>query len=247
MSLFEDAMQIAVQLPLGERERLARALGLSVHTKTPGKTLPVGTLPLNAFVSSPSSDPAQSANWRARETGHAVVDTGNVAQQDGPRALFGLLGEGANGESANGESAAIEYSIGAPLVSTLPVGTPTVVHVDVCWSLATGNDLALDFFEKPNVEVRLATATYLALLESAENSEEIARVQSFVRPYAVLSLGPMASSRAVELMTSAVRHERFTLVDALSCATALAHEIPLVTLDAERFTWIDELKVARPF
>lgn len=237
MSLFEDAMQIAVQLPLAERERLGRALGLSVHTKTPGKTLPTGTLPLNAFVSSPSTDPAQSANWRARETGHAVLDTGSSETIEGPRVLFGLLGEEVN----------IEYSNGAPLASSLPIGTPTVVHVDACWSLATGNAQALAFFEKPNVEIRLATATYLALLESTENTEEIARVQSFVRPYAVLSLGPMASSRAVELMTSEHRHERFTLVDALSCATALAHEIPIVTLDAERFSWIDELKIARPF
>ena len=242
MSLFEDAMQIAVQLPLAERERLGRALGLSVHTKTPGKTLPTGTLPLNAFVSSPSTDPAQSASWRARETGHAVVDTGSDADEieiitEGPRILFGLLSEDNH----------IEYSNGAPLASTLPAGTPTVVHVDACWSLATGNAQALAFFETPNVEIRLATATYLALLESAESVEEIARVQGFVRPYAVLSLGPMASSRAVELMTSEHRHERFTLVDALSCATALAHEIPVVTLDAERFSWIDELKIARPF
>ena len=233
MSLFEDAMQVAVQLPTAERERLARALGLSVHTKSPGKTLA-----LNAFVSSPSSDPNQSAQWRQRETGHAVLDTGNMAQQDGPRALFGLFGT----------ETQIEYSnANATSASTLPTGTPTVVHLDVAWSLANGNQQTLAFFEKPNVEIRLATATYLALLEGANDANGIARVQSFVRPYAVLSLGPMASSRAVELMTSPTRHERFTLVDALSCATALAHEIPLVTLDTERFAGISELRVVRPF
>ena len=238
MSLFEDAMQVAVQLPLAERERLARALGLSVHTKTPGKTLPTGTLPLNAFVSNPSQDPTQSASWRQRETGHAVLDTGQSVQQDGPRALFGLFG-------AENQ---IDYSnAGTTRVVSLPAGTPTVVHVDVCRSLASGNEQVLAFFESPNVEIRLATATYLSLLEGAQNANQIARVQSFVRPYAVLSLGPMASSRAVELMTSPTRHERFTLVDALSSATALAHEIPIVTLDAERFAGIAELRVVRPF
>ncbi len=238
MSLFEDAMQVAVQLPIAERERLARALGLSVHTKTPGKTLS-----LNAFVSSPSQDatqdPTQSAQWRQRETGHAVLDTGQSVQQDGPRALFSIW---------NDASANIEYSNSeAPLAASLKAGTPTVVHVDVCWALATGNDDALKFFETPNVEIRLATASYLALLEGAQNGEEITRVQSFVRPYAVLSLGPMASSRAVELMTNPDRHGRFTLVDALSTATALAHEIPLITLDVERFAGINELQVVRPF
>jgi predicted nucleic acid-binding protein len=237
MSLFEDAMQIAVQLPLAEREQLARALGLSVHTKTPGKTLPTGTLPLNAFVSSPAQDPNQSASWRQRETGHAVLDTGATHQQDGPRALFGLFGD----------TQQIEYSNDGTPSSGLPAGTPSVVHVDVCCSLATGHEQVLAFFEKPNIEIRLATATYLSLLEGAQDAGQIARVQSFVRPYAVLSLGPMASSRAVELMTSPTRHERFTLVDALSSATALAHEIPIVTLDAERFAGINELRVVRPF
>ncbi len=236
MSLFEDAMQVAVQLPLAERERLARALGLNVHTKSPGKTLS-----LNAFVSSPSQDPNQSAQWRQRETGHAVVDTGQSVQQDGPRALFGLFNTENQIEYSNGRATS------ATTVSSLPAGTPTVVHVDVAWALATGNEQALTFFEQPNVEIRLATATYLALLEGAQNANQIAQVQSFVRPYAVLSLGPMASSRAVELMTSPTRHERFTLVDALSSATALAHEIPIVTLDAERFAGIAELRVVRPF
>lgn len=237
MSLFEDAMQVAVQLPLAERERLARALGLNVHTKSPGKTLSLNAFVSSPSASSPSQDPNQSAQWRQRETGHAVVDTGQSVQQDGPRALFSLFGA----------ESQIEYSNdGATSVSSLPTGTPTVVHVDVCRALANGNEQALAFFEKPNVEIRLATATYLSLLEGAQDSNQIARVQSFVRPYAVLSLGPMASSRAVELMTSPTRHERFTLVDALSSATALAHEIPIVTLDTERFAGIAELRVVRP-
>jgi predicted nucleic acid-binding protein len=238
MSIFEDAMQVAVQLPLAERERLARALGLNVHTKSPGKTLP-----LNAFVASPSQDPNQSAQWRQRETGHAIVDTGQSVQQDGPRALFGLFNTENQIEYSNERAT----SANATTVSSLPAGTPTVVHVDVAWALANGNEQALAFFEQPNVEIRLATATYLALLEGAQNANQIAQVQSFVRPYAVLSLGPMASSRAVELMTSPTRHERFTLVDALSSATALAHEIPIVTLDAERFAGIAELRAVRPF
>lgn len=238
MSIFEDAMQVAVQLPLAERERLARALGLNVHTKSPGKTLS-----LNAFVASPSQDPNQSAQWRQRETGHAVVDTGQSVQQDGPRALFRLFNTENQIEYSNERA----ISANATTVSSLPAGTPTVVHVDVAWALANGDEQALAFFEQPNVEIRLATATYLALLEGAQNANQIAQVQSFVRPYAVLSLGPMASSRAVELMTSPTRHERFTLVDALSSATALAHEIPIVTLDAERFAGIAELRAVRPF
>jgi predicted nucleic acid-binding protein len=235
MSLFEDAMQVAVQLPLAERERLARALGLSVHTKTPGKTLPTGTLPLNAFVSNPSKDPAQSAAWRQAETGHAVLATASpAADATGPRALFGLLSTQLAEETMT--------SGDAPLASSLPAGTPVVVHSDVCAQLATGNERALQFFESPGVEIRLATASYLTLLGAGESAEQLHRVQGFVQPYAVLSLGPMASSRAVELMIRRDLNTEFNALDALIAATALAHEIPLVTLDTARFANISELQ-----
>ena len=63
MSLFEDVMALAVQLPMEERERLARALGIIVHPPSGGRTLP-----LNQFVARP--DPVA---WRKAETGHAVL------------------------------------------------------------------------------------------------------------------------------------------------------------------------------
>ena len=35
MSLFEDVMQLAVQMPMNERERLGRALGLKIEGAAP--------------------------------------------------------------------------------------------------------------------------------------------------------------------------------------------------------------------
>lgn len=241
MSLFEDAMSIAVQLPIGERERLARALGLNVHTKGPGTTLP-----LNQFVSrpNPATDPAQSAAWRKAETGHAVLNTeasalaASAEVPEGPRALFNLWSTPELETTALGE---------APLASSLPRNSPVIVHTDVCAELAYGRDAALAFFENPPVEVRLATATYLALLNGAQEANELRHVQQFVKPYAVLSLGPMASSRSVELMLANSGTEGFNPLDALIAATALAHEIPLVVRDPRPFQNIRELRVVRAY
>lgn len=231
MSLFEDVMSLAVQLPMTERERLARALGLNAHTRGAGKTLS-----LNAFVSQPAED---AASWRARETGHAVVDTRAAATDFnaiGPAAIFALHGAGG----------LVQTDESLPLASSLPQGSPVVAAPEIVLALAAGNERIEDFWSKGSVELRLATASYLALLETAQGDDEARRMGNFVQPFAVLSLGPMASSRAVELMARRGTAPLGAL-DALAAATALAHEIPLVALDGAPYREISELQVVRPF
>ncbi len=108
---------------------------------------------------------------------------------------------------------------------------------------STGDEAASRFFENPGVEFRLATAGYLALLSVSENLSQQKRIRRFVQPFAVLSLGPMASSRAVELMLESSLQTGLSPLDALTAATALAHEIPLVARDAEKFAAISSLAV----
>lgn len=254
MSLFEDAMSVAVQLPMTERERLARALGLNVHTRGAGKTLPLNQFvampqtvtPQNLLPQAPQDESqrrAQGEAWRRAETGHAVVDTGQSAVApaaeivDGPRALLGLFPNAASTRDAESEA--------LPAASELSKGGAALVHSSVCFALAAGDEDALRFFEAAPIEARFATATYLSLLGVARNESDLARVQRFVAPYAVLSLGPMASSRAVELMIAGAPHGLEAL-DALIAATALAHEIPLVTLHAAPFAAVRDLKLVQP-
>ncbi len=233
MSLFEDVMSLAVQLPTSERERLARALGLSVHTKGPGKTLP-----LNQFVNRPDLSNPQA--WRKAETGHAVLNTEVGATpaapvQEGPAAIHNIWSQRA-GEIAPRSDSSLTAA------SSLPKGQPVVVHTDVCVALALGEEAAVQFFMQPPVEIRLATATYLALLDAAEDAEQLSRLRAFVQPFAVLSLGPMASSRAAELM---LLHstQGLSALDALIAATALAHEIPLLVREPGAFLHVAELQV----
>ena len=234
MSLFEEAMAVAVQLPTPERERLARALGLNVHTRGPGKTLP-----LNQFVNRPDISDPQA--WRARETGHAVLDTRGPGApiESGPRAIAGMWSHFEDVVPPQGESE-------IPNVSSLSRNHPVVVHTTVATDLAVGREEAIQFWSAPPVEPRLATASYLALLGAAEDEDQVARIRTFVQPYAVLSLGPMASSRAAELM---LEHSTngLSALDALVAATAIAHEIPLVVREPGAFLGIRELQVVKYF
>lgn len=237
MSLFEDVMSLAVQMPMNERERLGRALGLNVHTKGPGKTLP-----LNQFVNRPDLNDPQA--WRRAERGHAVLDTERAGSASaaapvspGPEAVRGLW---------TGRAEVVELQGTGTPASGLRLGAPCVVATDVCLALALGDAQTAQFFAQPPVEIRLATATYLALLGACEDENEVTRVRAFVSPYAVLSLGPMASSRAAELMTHFGPRNGLTPLDALTAATALAHEIPLIARDAHPFDGVPELQVLSP-
>jgi predicted nucleic acid-binding protein len=122
-----------------------------------------------------------------------------------------------------------------------------LVHTDLCVDLARGVPEAVAFFQAPPIEIRLSTATYLALLALARNPEEQARVRRFVAPYPVLSLGPMASSRAVELVQTHHLATGLAPLDALIAATALAHEIPLYARDPAPFAEIADLVVLTPY
>jgi len=236
MSLFEDAMAVAVKLPMDERERLAQALGvkLGAAAKSGGHNLPMAQ----------ATARPDAVAWRKAETGHAVLATGDAPVEfaPGPAALRGIWQA-----HAAQISAAPANSPAAPLAGALPRNSPVIVHTDVCLALAVGNESAARFFEAPPVEVRLATATYLALLDYAANASEQQRIRRFVQPYAVLSLGPMASSRAVELMLARIAESGLHPLDALIAATALAHEVPVVTCNPRPFAQIAELDVRLPY
>jgi len=229
MSLFEEAMSIAVQLPQDQRERLAKALGVEVDQQRKS------TLPMANANAHP--DPIA---WRKAESGHAVLATDvHLRDEEIPSGAAAIAEIWSNREVELSHKSTFT----APSVKTLPTGNPVVVHHDINIALACGNAEVVHFYDKPNVEVRLATAGYLQLLSLCQNAGEQQRVRRFVQPFAVLSLGPMASSRAVELMLQHATQAGMQPLDALTAATAIAHEIPLVTRNAERFVGIADLDV----
>ncbi len=227
MSLYEDAMSLAVQLPQAQREHLAQALGL--------KLAPRATLPM-ANASASQADPTA---WRRAETGHAVLDVNRTSAPLDPSvvgapALRGLFSH---------KNFAPDESLAPDTVSQLSPGSPVVLHTSVVLALSLDLEITRAFWDAPPVEIRLATATYLKLLEMCDDEAQRARIRAFVQPFAVLSLGPMASTKAAQIM---LEHSApgLSALDALIAATAIAHEIPLVTRDAAPFARIPELFVA---
>lgn len=234
MSLFEEAVAAGVKLPQAQREHLAQALGLKLAPSGNVSTFN-RNLPLAVNMSQP--DPTA---WRKAESGHAVLAVDeNLRDEEIPTGAAAIAGIW----SHRSDELQSRTTPAPARVSDLPSGTPVVLYYDWCVALATGDEEAARFFENPGIEFRLATAGYLALLSAAENGSQQKRIRRFVQPFAVLSLGPMASSRAVELMLESSVATGLTPLDALTAATALAHEIPLVTRDAAKFAGISGLTV----
>src|SRR5437667_12656801 len=108
----------------------------------------------------------------------------------------------------------------------MPPQLPALIATDLCVELARGVPQAVAFFENPPVEIRLSTATYLELLGLARSPAEQRRLRRFVAPYAVLSLGPMASSRAVELLLDPHLADGLQPLQALMPSTPPRHAAP---------------------
>ena len=233
MSLYEDAMSLAVQLPQSQREHLAQALGL--------KLAPRATLPM--AMNAPDRSKTDPAAWRAAETGHAVLDVNRGANRAGAPVDPNLVGADALRGLFIGKNFAPDESVASDTLSQLPPGSPVVLHTSLVIALALDLEITRTFWAKPPLEIRLATATYLKLLEMCEGESQRARARAFVQPFAVLSLGPMASTRAAQLMSENPA-PGLSALDALIAATAIAHEIPLVTRDPRPFAGIDGLFVA---
>ena len=245
MSLYEDAVAAAVKLPQAQRELLAQALGLKLQPSTPAAVTSGANLPMASHFAPPNS-PQTSQQWRQRESGHAVLANDEKLRDDEIPAGAGAIAaiwQVRVEELLSAFPTAAGSTPGVMRAGELPNFAPVLVHTDVALALACGEEGAKAFFENTRAEIRLATAGYLALLNACENASQQQRVRRFVQPFAVLSLGPMASSRAVELMLEYSRQTGLEPLDALTAATALAHEIPLVARDASRFAGIDGLAV----
>ena len=166
------------------------------------------------------------------------MDTADAPDREipaGAAAIAGIWTKGDVGEPVPGATPNLASYTGPALIAT-----------DVCVDLGCGLPPAVELFRDGAVEVRLATATYLELLALAGGPGERKRIQRFASTFAVLSLGPMASSRSVELMLEQAERGLEPL-EALAAATALAHEIPLVTRRTDHFGGIADLEVLVPY
>jgi predicted nucleic acid-binding protein len=96
-------------------------------------------------------------------------------------------------------------------------------------------------------QLTLSAMSYLELLQGMRNKDELAAVQKMLalRRANVLPLTPAITQRATELMSTLTLSHGLQAGDALIAATALEHQLRLLTGNAKHFAPITGLQVER--
>jgi predicted nucleic acid-binding protein len=220
---FDQFLDAARALPRSQQMELLHALAREPVPESPGSGR---GLPLQQFsdLAATRPDVADPEAWARRERGHAVLAQHAPRAADlpeGPAALVGMMA------TVPATAAVVERLAQASTGGGAP---PAIVGTDVVMALARAEEPAIGWFAEPPCTPRLTTPTYLHLLASAHDREELTRIQRFAAVYAILSLGPVASNRAVQIVAESGVAGLSPLA-ALLAATALAHEIPVYTSD----------------
>ena len=93
----------------------------------------------------------------------------------------------------------------------------------------------------------LSAMSYLELIQGMRNREELLAVQKMfaLRRASLLPLTPAITQRATELMTTLTLSHGLQANDALIAATALEHQLPLLTGNVKHFEPVAGLEVER--
>jgi predicted nucleic acid-binding protein len=93
-------------------------------------------------------------------------------------------------------------------------------------------------------EFTLSAVSYLELLQGMRNKGELVAVQRMLgqRRAVILPLTPPITERAMALMESLTLSHGLQMGDALIAATALEHQLPLLTGNIKHFAAIDGLQ-----
>lgn len=94
---------------------------------------------------------------------------------------------------------------------------------------------------------QISTITYLELSQGCRNKEELQRVKRgfTVQQTQILPLTPAISARAMALIDAHALADGLQLADALIAATALEHNLTLLTGNTRHFAVVETLKIER--
>jgi len=94
---------------------------------------------------------------------------------------------------------------------------------------------------------RISTITYLELAQGCRSKDELQRVQRGLtaQQTQILPLTPAISERAMALIDAHALADGLKLADALIAATALEHNLTLLTGNSRHFAAVEALKMER--
>ncbi len=120
----------------------------------------------------------------------------------------------------------------------------TLVDTDVLiWHLRGLPKATRRLDQLPNLKI--SAITYLELLQGMRNQAEMIAVQRSLKRRRTerLPITPAITERAIDLMQRLVLSHALRLGDALVAATALDHNLSLLTANTKHFSSIAELRV----
>lgn len=92
---------------------------------------------------------------------------------------------------------------------------------------------------------RISAVTYIELVQGCRNKQELARIKKGLAMCntEVLPITEAISNKAMELIEQYALSHSLQLGDALIAATALEHQLPVLTANAKHFAAIKDLKL----
>lgn len=124
-----------------------------------------------------------------------------------------------------------------------------LIDTDVLRACRRGEAPALQFLDPQAWVVRPATSqlSAITLIADAPDTTERVGLGMFLSWFIVHALTAQISRRAAQLLDSLPPPCGLTADDAIVAATALAHKLPLYTLDPARFAAVPGLTAIRPY
>lgn len=94
---------------------------------------------------------------------------------------------------------------------------------------------------------RISAVTYIELVQGCRNKQEMARIKKGLAMCntEVLPITEAISTKAMELIEQYALSHSLQLGDALIAATALEHQLPVLTANAKHFSSVASLKIER--
>lgn len=94
---------------------------------------------------------------------------------------------------------------------------------------------------------RISTITYLELAQGCRSKDELQRAKRGLaaQQTQILPLTPVISERAMALIDAHALADGLQLADALIAATALEHDLTLITGNTKHFAVVETLKIER--
>lgn len=94
---------------------------------------------------------------------------------------------------------------------------------------------------------RISAVTYIELVQGCRNKQELARIKKGLAMCntEVLPITEAISNKAMELIEQYALSHSLQLGDALIAATALEHQLPVLTANAKHFACVPRLNLER--